>query len=600
MADNKEFEISTEPEAKPQPRFWDSYLSFGLLVAAILFGRFYIVEPFKIPTGSMEPELIGHEDYGDRIGTNKLAYAPSSEVIKVMIGAAAIILGGFACWYLYTRSTHFWRIIRAAVLTLCIFVLVVGGMGYYWSEGALAGEPKRFDVVVFLYNKKWSASSADRYPSTEKQNYIKRLIGLPGDSIAISGGDLFKKNPSTEEFEIIRKWEASKELQDSLWYPISKAWTVLDAYKDAPPEQKQCIAFPWNGAGENTGARVVDKSLILDGTKDVNLSFKYDASNVYLKQGRWPFRHFDCPKSRDDGKKSESGATFRDPTVPTEEFTAYVTNTSNGVQCPNCKQVRFPMGKPGKTQEKQDDSSNVKIVQDTSSRTNFFYGGDEVAGDLKLKLEIEVEKSGSIQLDVGSNLHSATWKIPGDAGAPDKDGVHPVQAATAALAPGKHTLSLAYVDGTVVSKLDDQDAVYRKISDIKMPGTSNRNTVANISFSGTKGTVNKLELYRDLFYTARVNGGASDRAKVGMKFDPDTGNYYANVPKKGKPIITPNEDQANATRTVTEADQDHFLMLGDNSPGSFDSRGWGFVPKDQVLGRGSFIWWPPSRWGSIK
>ena len=44
------------------------------MVGFIVLGRIYLLEPFKIPSGSMEPTLIGHEDFGDRILTNKLAY----------------------------------------------------------------------------------------------------------------------------------------------------------------------------------------------------------------------------------------------------------------------------------------------------------------------------------------------------------------------------------------------------------------------------------------------------------------------------------------------------------------------------------------------
>jgi len=40
-------------------------------------------------------------------------------------------------------------------------------------------EPRRFDVVVF------------RYPEDAKTNYIKRLIGLPGETVSIAGGDIW-------------------------------------------------------------------------------------------------------------------------------------------------------------------------------------------------------------------------------------------------------------------------------------------------------------------------------------------------------------------------------------------------------------------------
>lgn len=43
--------------------------------------------------------------------------------------------------------------------------------------------------------------------------------------------------------------------------------------------------------------------------------------------------------------------------------------------------------------------------------------------------------------------------------------------------------------------------------------------------------------------------------------------------------------------------QGHYFMLGDNSGHSKDSRYWGPLPKDHVLGRALFTWWKP---GNIK
>jgi signal peptidase I len=44
----------------------------------------------------------------------------------------------------------------------------------------------------------------------------------------------------------------------------------------------------------------------------------------------------------------------------------------------------------------------------------------------------------------------------------------------------------------------------------------------------------------------------------------------------------------------------HFFVLGDNSASSEDSRYWGFVPKNNIIGRALLIYWPLNRIRIIK
>ena len=53
--------------------------------------------------------------------------------------------------------------------------------------------PQRWDVIVF------------KYPFNAKQNFIKRLVGLPNEEILIRQGDVFVKGPEDKDYSIARK-----------------------------------------------------------------------------------------------------------------------------------------------------------------------------------------------------------------------------------------------------------------------------------------------------------------------------------------------------------------------------------------------------------
>ncbi len=104
-------------EGRPEP-WWVEYpKSFFPVILVVFVLRSFLVEPFKIPSGSMLPTLL----VGDFILVNKFTYG-----------------------------------IRLPILNLKV---------------ADVNQPLRGDVMVF------------RYPENPSLDYIKRVVGLPGDKV---------------------------------------------------------------------------------------------------------------------------------------------------------------------------------------------------------------------------------------------------------------------------------------------------------------------------------------------------------------------------------------------------------------------------------
>jgi len=130
----------TDKQTKEKPKtFKDKSFEFvkNLLFAAIaaLLIKSFLIETSRVPTGSMEKTIL----VGDFLFVNKFIYGSSSP-----------------------------RNIPFTDITLPYFQLPA------------LGEPERFDIVVFEY-----PGDSDELKPTIINNYVKRLIGLPGDTVKI-------------------------------------------------------------------------------------------------------------------------------------------------------------------------------------------------------------------------------------------------------------------------------------------------------------------------------------------------------------------------------------------------------------------------------
>ena len=108
------------------------FKTFFIAIIVAIFLRSFAYEPFKIPSGSMKPNLL----VGDFLFVSKFSYGYSK------------------------YSVPFGR--------------------YIPFDGRLFfGHPQRGDVAVF------------KFPGDNKTDYIKRIIGLPGDQVKVEDGFVF-------------------------------------------------------------------------------------------------------------------------------------------------------------------------------------------------------------------------------------------------------------------------------------------------------------------------------------------------------------------------------------------------------------------------
>jgi signal peptidase I len=168
--------------ARKEPWWVEYSISFFPVLLVVFVLRSFIVEPFKIPSGSMIPTLL----VGDFILVNKYQYGIRLPIINKKI--------------------------------------------------VQAGTPARGDVMVF------------RYPEDPSLDYIKRVVGLPGDTVRYR----LKKLTLNGQEVAVRKLDDYLH-RDRMQYSSRFAETLgaveheILVDDDAPPMVPEIHQFPFSG-----------------------------------------------------------------------------------------------------------------------------------------------------------------------------------------------------------------------------------------------------------------------------------------------------------------------------------------------------------------
>ena len=98
-------------------------------------------------------------------------------------------------------------------------------------------------------------------------------------------------------------------------------------------------------------------------------------------------------------------------------------------------------------------------------------------------------------------------------------------------------------------------------------------------------------------YIKRVIATGGESFKIGTDAKTGRSTVYINGKQIKEPYLYDNKTIKCTEEMLCEGKvpEGHFLMMGDNRANSQDGRFWGYLPKERVIGRAVFMFWPLNR-----
>ncbi len=221
--------------------------TFEWLITAFILAflvRAFILEAFRIPTGSMADTLKGDHfrlcckqcGYDYDCGLETRGYRTSRDAV-----AAGNVKPHISrC----PNCGYYDSVGRAAPVSNGDRILVLKCIYQFF-------EPKRWDVVVF------------KNPLNPTENYIKRLIGRPGETVEIIDGDVYIDG------QISRK---PAKVQEELWMPVYD-----NDFQPARPREGSFNGHPWQQPLRD----IAEPKWSIDKTDPTRFQLESPADEVY-------------------------------------------------------------------------------------------------------------------------------------------------------------------------------------------------------------------------------------------------------------------------------------------------------------------------------
>lgn len=505
-------------------------------VLAFLF-RTFEAEAFVIPTGSMAPTLMGrHKDLHCPNCGYRFQVSASEEVSSrgEYRGPAFDVVSCTCpmCRYPVDASPDRHPSFKGDRIIVNKFV-------YQFSD------PRRWDVAVF------------KYPGAAGTNYIKRIVGLPGETVRIYHGDIYVRGSGETDFHIARK-------------PPHKVLAMLQPVYDNDYVVPAMIAQGWPPRWQNWSGRSSAGTGGWIPSEDFRTYRVEDAppEPVWLR-----YQHL-VPGYQD---WQQMGRTRPDPKPQLiSDFAPYNTNRD-------------------RSSYHQHPGPEIENV------------GLHWVGDLALECQVEVDSGAGgliLELVEGGWRMQCHFDLATGQAQLRIEGLKDFQprAQTCVRGPGKYRLLFANIDDQLLlwvgGRLVEFDAptAYPPL-DTRRPQEADLAPVGIAAAEAATLTVGHLKIFRDVYYIAE----RGQSTNVISDFEPWRSPYRPPSAETVAEFLSSPSlwDAFLYLRHVDfHLDKDQFLVLGDNSPRSRDSRLWeqdGFeyyVRRDLLLGKALLIYWP--------